>query len=126
MGIATAGVVIWFIQQINVRLFPLPEEIDIADKEALIAHMKTLPTTALIIVLISYLLGTAAGCYTAIKIAQSHYFGIVLIVAFFLLAMSMINLLNIPHPLWFAIINLILFLPTALLIHRFTVKSIKS
>ena len=118
IGIIVAGVVIFSVQQVNERLFPLPDGLTIEDREGMIAHIKTLPTLAFIIVLLSYLLGTIAGCFVALKIASSHFLPICLIVAGFLLIMSIINLITIPHPLWFSLVNLAIYIPTALFIHK--------
>ncbi len=118
LGIVVAFLVIMSIQMINYSLFPLPEGIDMENQEAMKEHIQTLPVTAFVIVLLSYLIGTFVSVFVAIKIAASHFRTIALILGTFLMIMSIINLIRIPHPIWFMIIEVLIFIPTALFAQR--------
>src|SRR4051794_23269315 len=85
------------------------------DPAAVKAHIDSAPPIALGLVLIGYTLGVFAGSWVAAEVAGwAPYAHAGLIAAFFLLA-SIMNLGSFDHPTWFAVINLSMIPPLALL-----------
>ena len=65
--------------------------------------MATAPVGALLLVILSYFLGTLAGSMLATKLSapdgparQGMFVGVLMLIA------AVMNLVKIPHPLWFA------------------------
>jgi len=113
LGLFAAGLVIMTVQGIGHQAFPLPEGIDPKDPESLKAGMDRIPLGAMLFVLLAYLVGTIAGAWLAARIAGRAAILHGLIVGLFLLAGSIANLMKIPHPVWFALVNLLIYLPAA-------------
>ena len=115
VGIVAAFIVTYFIQSINIKLFPFPEGLEITDMEGMRAHAETLPPTAHIVVLISHLLGTAVGAFVAVKVAATNHRQVAIAIACFIMVMGIVNIVRLPHPWWFVVIDLLIYLPSGLL-----------
>lgn len=113
IGIATAGIVVYFIQSISISLFPLPKDLNPRDMNAMKEHVATLPPLAFILVLLAHFFGALAGAAIGSKIASSSQFKLSMIIGVFMLIMGIINLFTIPHPVWFMIADMFTYLPGA-------------
>jgi hypothetical protein len=67
----------------------------------------------MLLVLLAYATGAFGAGYVAAKTAKDQQMLMALIAGFILLIFGVVNLMEIPHPLWFAIASLILYLPIA-------------
>lgn len=106
-----AVVLILIVQQINLLLFPLPEWVDVNNSEHLAQIMASLPLAALLMVEFSYIFGSlGAGLFIA-KLAKEKKLIFVLIVGGLLTLAGFANLASVAHPLWFAILTSITYLP---------------
>jgi len=126
IGIFVAGLIVWTVQSINSRLFPLPEGIDIGSMEQMKEYVQTLPSGAFIMVLLSHLLGALGGAWVGCIVADRYFLKIALIIAAFLLVMGLYNLLIIPHPLWFMIADIPSYAIGALIGHKLYTSTRKS
>lgn len=106
IGIFVAGIIIWSIQSINLRLYPIPVGLDTTDMEAMEEFSKSLPAGAFITVLLSHLLGALGGAWVGCIVADRYFLKISMIIAAFLLVMGIINLLMLPHPVWFMVADI--------------------
>jgi hypothetical protein len=95
---------------LNFFLF-LPSGIDMWDSAAVSAAFAKAPPTAFLLVLLAHAGGTFVGAWVAAKIARRAPTVHGLIIGAFFLAGGIMNLFQIDHPLWFAIADLILYLP---------------
>ena len=104
-GIALAIVVVIIGDIISHKIYPLPKGLDFTDSAQVAAYMKIVPTGALIAVIIGQILALFFGGLLVIKIAKEvkslHVFSLVFIL------LSVMNLVMIPHPNWFAIASLV-------------------
>jgi hypothetical protein len=107
-GVMAAFLVIMLVQLLGAVLYPAPAGFDPKDPEALTALTASLPLGAFLMVLLGYLLGAVAGGYLAARLAPSRRAVHAGIVAAFLLAGSIMNLVSIPHPAWFLAANLLI------------------
>lgn len=96
------------VQMINTRFYPPPEGMNPADREALAAYVSTMPVGAFAVVLLSYLIGVMAGAWLAARLSANCHWrqGIIVGVLFFFA--SVMNLMSLPHPVWFWIANLLI------------------
>ncbi len=107
-GVIAAGLLIAVIRQINLRLYPAPPGLDFKDAAAVAAYMQTLPAGAFIGVLLSYFIGVAAGAWLAARISVSRHARQGMMVGVLFFVGSVVNLMRLPHPVWFWVANLLL------------------
>jgi hypothetical protein len=112
-GVILAGIITYAVQAIGHQVYPPPENLDTKNMEAMKAYVATLPMGALLFVLLSYIVGSFAGGWLAAKIARTSQLHVPLTVGGVQLFFGLINLVMIPHPMWFAIASVIVFLPAA-------------
>lgn len=114
-GVIVGGLVIMAIEALNSVLFPLPAGVDIADRQALSAAIADAGPHVLIGVLVAWALGTFIGAWVAVRIGARGPRLHAVLVGLILLALAVVNMLAIPHPTWFWIVGVLLFIPAALL-----------
>jgi hypothetical protein len=122
-GIVAGSVVIFLIQLFSP--YQPPEQLDLNDKSALAGWIRSLPMSALLIVLLSYFLGACTGGFFTNLIAGSTRFRPALVTGFGLFVAGIANLIAIPHPLWFAVVSSLLYFIGAWLGGRVADRGIK-
>ncbi|MCB0408726.1 MAG: hypothetical protein KDD29_00805 [Flavobacteriales bacterium] len=122
LGLLASFVVVAAIEYLGHALYPLSEQIDVNETEALKKLMENAPFGALFMVLIAHLFGGAASVFTTIKIAKKSGPAYVVAILFFLLTIS--NLFMIPHPIWFTVSDVVMVLAGFVLVFKF-VKPVK-
>jgi hypothetical protein len=100
LGIFAAVAVIFLVESISHWLYPMPAGIKPNDKDAMMDWISTLPVSAMLIVLLAWLLGAAAGAYVANYLNAVNGLRSAMIVGLFLLVATIMNLYQIPHPFW--------------------------
>jgi len=113
VGLLVAFIIFIGFQTLNLAIFPLPDGVTPNDHDAFEAFISKLPITAFIIVLAGYMVGSLAGGYTGAKFAQTKWKTIGLVIGVILTIGGAMNVLSIPHPTWFVVLNLVLFVPMA-------------
>lgn len=102
-GLVVAVLVIFLAQAIEMLIFPPPPNFDPKNPE----HLKDLalnaPITSQILVLIGYFLGAFIGSTIATIIIKGATWMPALMVGAVLTVLGLINLLAMPHPVWFTI-----------------------
>ena len=122
-GIIAGGITVMLVESISSLMYPRPEGMAWDDLEAMKEFVASLPMPAFLIVLVAHVAGAfVAGfvCYAVSKKA-SVWFPLGL-GGFFLLGGAM-NLVSIPHPIWFAVADLVIYVPSAWLGHLSAGKS---
>ena len=115
-GIAAAVLGIILLLPLAHAVYPPPEGIDPADREAFAEIVARMPVGALLMVLLAYGMGTFSGAWLAARIARRP-FPAFLVGGVMMLA-GMAHLLAMPHPLWFMALGILVFLPSAWLAGR--------
>lgn len=110
-GILVAFVVITIVEGTSGRIYPVPEGADISTPEGLKAVFATRPMGAFLMVLLAHLLGALSGGAVSRLIDKTNA-SVPLIVGGILMFFGLINLLMLPHPLWFWV-DLAIYLPAA-------------
>jgi glycerol uptake facilitator-like aquaporin len=111
-GVGVAIGIVFAVEAINAKLYPMPPGTDFWDSEGMRAVMTRLPRAALLLVLLGWGLGTVAGAWIAARVSGRRQ-GPAWTVGVVLLAAAVFNLLELPHPLWFWVVGVALFLPAA-------------
>lgn len=113
LGILAAGISIWVFELLGHMLFPIPFKIQMDDLEAFKAAMFKIPFKSLLAVVIAHGLGLLIGLFAARKVDSSTtapMYG----VASFIMLFTVINLLMIPHPIWFTLADIGIILLTTI------------
>ena len=102
-GLAVSIGVITAVQMVGHGLWPPPEGLDWSDAEVIRTYTSQLPFLALLFPIVSYFLGTLAGPLLASRIGTQQPLVFVGVIGTVLLAFTVANLIQIPHPTWFSI-----------------------
>lgn len=105
LGLLTGFLLNTVVLMINYRLFPLPEDLDRTDFNAMSEYMLSLPSVAHLIVLLAHMTAAWGAGYVTSRLAVSHQLLLILLLGGFLTIMGVVNLLQIPHPTWFNAID---------------------
>ncbi len=100
-GVLAAFVVIGLVQAIGVRVYPPPPGLDPRDTETFKAAVAQMPRGALLFVLLAYAAGSVAGGWVAARFIPRAKLMHGMIVGAFLLGAGVVNMSMIPHPGWF-------------------------
>ena len=103
-GLAVSVIIIMAIQMVGHTLWPPPEGLDWNDTEVIRTYTSQLPFLALLFPIVSYFLGALAGPFVACRIGTLKPLVSVGIIGVVLLAFTIANLIQIPHPIWFSIL----------------------
>ena len=104
MGIVTLGG----------QVIPPPEGADLTTMEGLKASMHLMQPQHFLMPFLAHALGTLAGAVVAALIAVKNKMLLALIIGFFFLGGGIINIIMLPSPLWFTLVDLVLaYLPMA-------------
>ena len=98
-GIVAAGLLVFAIEMVSSRMYPLPPGVDVNDPTAVASHVANLPAGAFAFVLAAWTAGAFIGVWLATRMARSWVAGVVVAILF--LGASFANLYSLPHPTWF-------------------------
>ena len=112
-GFLTIVLVEWIVGQ----MYPMPAEIDRSDIEAIEAYMRNeAPLASFIGIWVAYLLGALTSGFAAAwfeKRGPKFELRIAWITGAVLMAFGLMNLFMLPHPTWFWVASLLVFMPAA-------------
>ncbi len=111
LAVVVAVLLIMLTQQINLLLFPLPDWVDVNNPEHLAEVMTGLPVAALLMVELSYIVGSLGAGMLLAKLMGDKCLVHVVIVGVLLTLAGLVNLMSVPHPLWLAIVTTVTYLP---------------
>jgi hypothetical protein len=115
MGVVVGGLLVAAVEFVSHLIYPPPPGLNHSDVDALKGAMATAPAGALLLVLLAWALSSLGGGWLAASVARRSHTLHALIVGAILMAMGILNMLVIPHPPWFWLAALVLFLPAAYL-----------
>ena len=118
LGVIAAVVLIIAIEALGHSLYPLPASIDVTDTDAMEAYVTTLPVTALLIVMAAWIVATLVGGLLACFIARETPLIYSAIIGGLVLLGTIINLMSLPHPLWFSITSVLAIIATIFITGR--------
>ncbi len=112
-GLVLGVVLIFVVESAGHFVYPLPADLDMTNPEALKNLMANAPVGALLFVILAWAVGSFGGGWLATRLAQKSHVMHALIVGGLLMAAGIMNMLMIPHPVWFWVLGLAVYLPAA-------------
>ena len=111
---AMSGMILITLGEMGVHhLYPLPAGIDLYDADSVARYMKTLPASAYVFLLINYAICSFFAGLIATLVAKRTTIRPAIVVGIVLTLAGVYNAVNLPHPVWFTILNLVLYMPMA-------------
>ena len=100
LGVIVAALIVQCAELIVHFMYPPPPGYNMRNMDDVKKFVATLPTLAMVVVLIGWLIGTLAGAFVAAKIGRSRVPAY--IVGLFLFLGGVANATMIPQPMWFS------------------------
>lgn len=110
-GFVAASATFLLVETWGHSLFPIPQNLDINDKEALKAFMNSQPVSAYLLVWGGWLLGSLEAGAIAQFIAKARNYTVPAIIGALLTAAAIFNFVMLPQAIWFIVLGLITFVP---------------
>ena len=112
IGIIVGLFAIMALHQLGMVFYPLPEGVDMNDSDAIAEYIKIAPLGALLLVMFAHLGGTFLAAVASTFISKEK--NICFIIGSVFTIFGLMNLYQLPHPMWFNI-EAVLYLPSAYL-----------
>ena len=118
LGTLVAVILIIAIELLSHAIYLPDARVDFDDAEAVRAYVMNAPLGALLFVMAAWLIATLAGGLLACFIARETPLVYASIIGALVLLGIVINLLSIPHPLWFSLTSVLATIATVLITGR--------
>ncbi|MBK7888427.1 MAG: cupin domain-containing protein [Bacteroidetes bacterium] len=124
-GLIGGSIVNMSIIMISGSVIPPPAGADVTTEEGLKASMHLFEAKHFIMPFLAHALGTLAGAFLAALIAATHKAKFALAIGFVFLAGGIANVMMLPSPLWFTVVDLgFAYLPMAFIGGRLGMRKI--
>ena len=112
-GIIAGNVGVMALEWLGMKLFPIPETINVRTPEGLKEYMAQAPIGSLILVVIAWVSGAFLSALVCTILAKSDQLRLGLILGGLMLLFTLINLIGFPHPWWMWFSAIIGIMPAA-------------
>lgn len=113
IGLVCGGLVVAILESVSSSIHPISENLNPNNIDDLKDFIASLPKTAFAIVLLAHCLGSLAAGLSIILFVKEHWtVGALILGAIFTIA-GVANLILIPHPVWFAVLDTLVYIPAA-------------
>lgn len=92
-------------------ILPPPDGFDVSNMESFIANAGKLTTGHWLLALLSHAFGPLVSGFIVARFVVSHHRQLLWIVALAWIIAGVLNLMAIPHPLWFKIADIMVYIP---------------
>lgn len=126
VALLAGGLAVGVVESASALLYPPPEGLDFSDAEAMKEFVRSLPAGAFAIVLAAHLVGAiVAGVVCTLITKQQWTPGLLGLGGLFFVA-GIMNAITIPQPIWFVVLDLLVYFPGVLLGARLTARPVPS
>ncbi len=109
---AMSGMILITLGEMAIHhMYPLPPGTDLYDADSLAKAMKQMPESALLFLLVNYVISSFLAGIIATLISGRVTLRPALVVGIVLTLAGLYNVIVLPHPMWFSILNLLVYLP---------------
>ena len=106
-GVVIAMAMVWVVEKVGHAVYPPPPDLNFADPDAMRAYIETVPLGALLFVSAAWFIGTLCGTCAACAIGTAKPMIFAMVVGGLMLIATIMNLVMIPHPMWFSILGVV-------------------
>jgi hypothetical protein len=110
-GLIAGGVFNMAVIMLSWMIYPLPEGVNLYDQATMRTYVQSLPVPAFLMILVAHAGGALVGGLVAALIARRLPLVLGAIVGGFFLVGGILNVMSIPAPLWFVIVDLVSYVP---------------
>jgi hypothetical protein len=114
-GAIAGGVFNMAVIMLSWTIYRPPEGADLHDPATMSAYVQSLPLPAFLIILVAHAGGALVGGLVAALIARRAPLVLGAIVGGLFLVGGVVNVMSIPRPLWFAVVDLLSYVPCGML-----------
>jgi len=107
-GLFIGGAVNMSIIMVSGSIIPPPEGTDLKTMEGLLAAMPLMEPKHFLMPFLAHALGTLVGAFITAKIAANNKMTFALVIGCCFLIGGIMNIVMLPSPLWFTIVDLVL------------------
>lgn len=100
VALFAAVIVIYIVESFSHMMYAMPEGMDLQDKQAMEDWIRTLPFGAMVLVLLAWFSGATVGGFIASFMDRDNAMRSSMVVGMLLLIITLVNLFEIPHPVW--------------------------
>lgn len=119
VGLVSAIVFFVIAETINSYLHPAPKTLNYNDSIAVKTFYENQPLSLWLFVLVGWIIGSVLCGFLIKLISKSDNKKLPIIAGSILTLSAVANFFTLPHPTWFIIVGLIVFIPSTLLGHKF-------
>ncbi len=113
-GLLVGSIVNMALITISGKVIPPPTDADITTMEGLKASMHLFEPKHFLFPFLAHALGTLVGAFIAAKLAANNHIKIGLLIGVFFLVGGIANIVMLPSPTWFTVVDLVFaYLPMA-------------
>jgi len=113
-GLLVGSIVNMALITISGKVIPPPTDADITTMEGLEASMHLFEPKHFLFPFLAHALGTLVGAFIAAKLAANNHIKIGLLIGVFFLVGGIANIVMLPSPPWFTVVDLVFaYLPMA-------------
>lgn len=113
LGIAVGLGFVMVGDYLSTLVHPWPKDLDYHNREVIISYMNNLPVTAFLAMLAGYAAGAFLGGLVATFVSGRGPSRPAMIVGIVLTVGNIFNQMQIPHPIWFAVVSVLISIPLA-------------
>ncbi len=118
VGLATAIITFLIAETINGNLHPAPTTLDYKNTIAVRAFYENQPISLWLLVLAGWIIGSLLCGFLIKLISKSDNKKLPIIAGCILTLSAVANFFSLPHPTWFIVVGLLVFIPSTLLGHK--------
>ncbi len=106
-------------------VYPPPPGINFTDKAAIAAYAAQTPTVVFVLILINYMVCALLSGVIATLVSGRKSVMPALIAGAIITLGGIFNVMMIPHPMWFAILSVLVYIPSAWLGYKLSMRLAK-
>lgn len=118
VGLVTAIITFLIAETINGNLHPAPTTLDYKNTIAVRAFYENQPISLWLLVLAGWVIGSLLCGFLIKLISKSDNKKLPIIAGCILTLSAVANFFSLPHPTWFIVVGLLVFIPSTLLGHK--------
>lgn len=105
---------VFSIEHLAHNLYPLPEDISKDELAVLEEWLQEISPIVFFMIILAHSIGTFVGTLVAVLIADKKAWLIGFIVSCIFFVFGIVNILMVKYPLWFTVIDLLIYFPSGL------------